>query len=435
MLTLLTESLWGDEGFSTLAVMRPFWQMLGVVMRDTAPPGFYVLGWLWGRVFGFSEAALRSLSLLLMMGAAVFAGLIVWQISKRRWPAVLTGLLAFFSPFSFSYAFEWRMYALLTFTIMGSIYFFMARKWRGYVLMTVLALYTHHLALFTVMGQGLAYLVFEFDWKKWKTGGKQLWPFWLVGLLYLPWVYPMYLQTIRVQGAGFWLRPPALKEVIDLMYRFITGGVAEEWRLAVVLLILVLVLGKQWQKIVKKWLEILLIVLMPVLLSWAVSYWVTPVFYDRYLLSVVLGMAVLIGLGVRRWVTAGLILLVIIYGWFSYQQLIQPKKRPFREFAAQVKQELRQGDSLINYNGRAHHLWETKYYGIPAPIWVPNGKLPLYVGTAQMKDEDVIKDLPGEAKRIGVITSEPVEQVELQEPWQRSGLIEIGELSLIWFER
>jgi hypothetical protein len=162
---------------------------------------------------------------------------------------------------------------------------------------------------------------------------------------------------------------------------------------------------------------------------------VTPVFYDRYLLSVVVGVAVLVGLGVRRWLVPGLVLLLVIYGYFSCQLLLQPKKRPFRRFAAQVKSELREGDYLLNFNGQAHHLWETKYYGIPAPIYVPEGKLPLWVGTAQMTEEDRVKDLPEEAKRLGVITSESVDQVRLEEDWQMTDLIEVGELKLIWFER
>ncbi len=91
MLTLLNESLWGDEGFSALAVMKPFKEMIGVVMRDTAPPGFYVIGYAWTRLFGSSEVALRSLSLLLILGAAVFAGLLVKEVTKNKWQGVLVG--------------------------------------------------------------------------------------------------------------------------------------------------------------------------------------------------------------------------------------------------------------------------------------------------------------------------------------------------------
>jgi len=435
MLTLWNESLWGDEGFSALAVMKPFGEMFGVVMRDTAPPGFYVIGWLWTRLGGSTEIGLRGLSLLLMLGAAMFAGLTVYHVSKKRWVAILTGLLAFLSPFTFPYAFEWRMYALLTFATLGSIYFFVARRWKWYVVVTTLALYTHHLALFTVAGQGLWFLLTEFDWKKWKSFIKQLWPFLLIGILYLPWVYPMYLQTIRVQGAGFWLRAPSLNEVKELLFRFMAGGVLEEWQLKVRLLVLLLILGKSWKKVRMKWLEVLVIVMAPVVFSYIVSHLLTPVFYDRYLLSVVMGIAVLIGLGMKRWMVPGLILLVGVYGFFSYQSFVHPKKRPFRDLAGYVKSQLKEGDYLLNYNGKAHHIWETKYYGIPAPIYVPEGELPLYVGTAQMTDKDTVRQVPEGVNRVGVVTSEPVEEVSLEKPWQRGEFREFGELKLVWFEK
>ncbi|MDP4030856.1 MAG: hypothetical protein Q8P47_01080 [Candidatus Beckwithbacteria bacterium] len=428
MLILLNESLWGDEGFSALAVMQNFWEMLGVVMRDTAPPGFYVVGWLWGRLFGFSEIALRSLTLLLMLGAAVFAGLIVYRINRDKVTAILTGMLAFFSPFSFPFAFEWRMYALLTFAIMGSVYFFIARKWKSYVVLTLIALYTHHFGLFTLAAEGLWFLLVERP----KHLIKGLWPFWLIVLGYSPWLYPMYLQTTRVQGAGFWLSAPSVNDLKAIMERFITGGVREAWLTLVKVLVAVLLAFKNWKKTAKVWLELTVVILVPVGLSFVVSHLVTPIFYDRYLLSVVLGMAVLWGLGLNRRLIPVLLILVLIYTYSSYRLLIEPKKKPFREFAWQVKQELRPGDQLVNYNGKAHHLWETKYYGIPAPIWTPGGPLPLWVGTAQMKPEDTIVDLPT-AERLGVITSDPSESVSLPDTWQLEQITEVDGLRVLWF--
>jgi len=139
--------------------------------------------------------------------------------------------------------------------------------------------------------------------------------------------------------------------------------------------------------------------------------------------------------GIKKKFNTYLALLVVICGYFSYQIFIQPKKRPFKQFASYVKSELKEGDYLINFNGKAHHLWETKYYGIPAPIYVPVGELPLYVGTAQMTDEDILKSIPEDVKRVGAVTSEPVEKVEIEEPWVVREYKEFGELKIIWFEK
>lgn len=434
METLLTESLWGDEGFSAMAVQRPFFEMIGVVMRDTAPPLFYIVGYIWGRLFGFSEVALRSLSLILIIGASAFAGLIVYRINKDKATGIAAGLLAFFSPFLFPFAFEWRMYALFAFTVMGSIYFFINREWKGYVLFTVAALYTHHYALFTVLGQALLYLVEVFERRNLIKTLKNFTPFFLVGALYLPWLYPFYLQLTRVKGAGFWLSAPSFEELAKFFYRFATGGVKESLRVWAALLVLVMLAGKEWKKAGRKWVELLIVFMAPVAIAFVVSHLFTPIFFDRYLFSVIIGMAVLFVIGIKKWAWPALVVLMVIYFMSSTALFTHPTKKPFRELAGYVKSVREPGDYLINYNGKAHHLWETQYYGIPAPIYTPEGPLPLYVGTAQMEEKDTIEELP-DVSRIGVVTSDPVENVKLPDSWKVSEKAEFGELKVLWFER
>ena len=433
METLLTESLWGDESFSAMAVKLPFGETMGVVMRDTAPPLFYFVGWIWGRVFGFSEVALRSSSLLLMIGAAVFAYAIVNRIGKDRFVAIGAGFLSFLSPFLVPFAFEFRMYALFAFLVVGSVYFFIARKWRSYVVFTVAALYSHHYALFTVFGQFVWFLVTEFHWKSWRTFPRQLWPFVLIGALYIPWLYPFYLQIARVKGAGFWLQAPGVWEILGTLGRFATGGVPAGFVLPTAFLVGGLLLGKDWKRIGKRWLELFVIFLMPVAVAVGISHVLTPIFYDRYLLSVAIGTVILTTLGIRGRFRAGLFMLLVLYGYVSFTLFTHPTKRPFRELAAYVHSEQLECDFFINYNGRAHHLWESKYYGISAPIYTPAGPLPLYVGTAQMTAEDTVAKLPEQALRLGVITSDPAETIVLPGGFRRAGIKEFGELKVVWF--
>lgn len=433
-MNLLTESLWGDEAFSALAIQKPFWEMIGVVMKDTAPPLFYILGHVWGRIFGFSEVSLRSLSCLLIIGVGFFSGKIIYEIGKNRLMAIVGGLAVFLSPFLFGFAFEWRMYALLAFLVTGSTYFFISRKWKGFVIFSTLSLYAHHFALFTLAGQGICFLLFEFKWKDLKKSVRKLWPFGLIGLLYLPWTYPMYLQTTRIQESGFWLGIPKIKEVVNLMFRFVTGGVAENQRLLVVVAVLILMIGKNWKKIGKRWIELLIIFLSPIVLSFLVSYVITPVFYDRYLLSVVAGMAILIFLGTGKYFRVVSILLMLFYAVVSFNLFNSPKKRPFREFANYIKQEVKEGDYLINYNGAAHHIWESKYYGVFGPIYTPDGPLPLYVGTAQMTEEDTIDELPEIEGRIGAISSVKIEEIWLDKYYLLDSK-SFDNLSISWWKR
>lgn len=437
MVTQWTESLWGDEGFSALAVKNSFGETMGIMMRDTSPPGFYVFGWLWGRMFGYSEMALRSMSLLLMLGAAVFAGFLVYQVGKSKINGLLAGLLAFGAPFLVPYAFEWRMYALLTFAVMGSIYFFVTKKWGWYVVLTLLMIYTHHFGLFTLAGEGVVFLM---DWFRRETlskkSWKDFWPFVIVVALYLPWLWPFYLQLKRVQGAGFWLQVPKPEEVKELLWRFLTGGVmGDVWQTGIKIAAGILLVTKNWRAVGKKWLGLAVIFLMPIGLAWGVSYLVTPIFYDRYLLSVVMGLMVLLALGTRKKMAWVMLAMVVVFFYQSGQRFIHPNKRPFREMAGQIKQELKPGDILVNYNGAAHHLWESKYYGLEAPIYSPGGPLPLYVGTAQMKEGDVIYELPVVKKdRLGVVSTEPVETLVLPN-YKMVENKQFGSLSFSWWRR
>ncbi len=431
-MTQLTESLWGDECFSALAVQRPFGEMIKVVMNDTAPPLFYILGAIWGRIFGFSEISLRFLSFLLMLGAAIFSGLIIYHLQKNKKLAILAGLLSFVVPFLEPFAFEWRMYALLTFTIMGSVYFFIKRSWVPYIIFTVAALYTHHFALFTLFSQGVWFLISDFDWRKPKTYLSQLKPFLMIGLLYLPWLYPMYRQTRMVQGGGFWLKAPTFEELGRLLYRFFTGGVEKKFSLPIAVIVTLLLVFKDWKKVGKSFCELLFIFLGPVFLSFVVSYLVTPVFYDRYLLATTVGIVTLIVLGVKKHFRVLLLPLVILYGVISFNQFTHPQKPPFRDLAKAVKVQMSSEDALINYNGKAHHLWESKYYGIPAPIYNPGGPLPFYVGTAQMTEEDTIEVLP-EVKRIGVI-SDFGEEINLPN-YHKISSEKFGSLEFSWWEK
>jgi len=432
-MNLWTESLWGDEAFSAMAVQKNLFEMLSVVMKDTAPPLFYLVGYGWGRLFGFSEVALRSLTLLLMVGTATFAGLIVHEIDRDKVKGFLAGALAFLSPFILPFAFEWRMYALLTFTVTASTYFFISKKWFWYVIFALAAMYTHHFAVFTVFAQGVWFMLTEFPYRKPKQWLGQLKPFLWIIFGYSFWLYPFYTQVQRVKGSGFWLSVPKINDLVDLLYRFATGGVAKRWQVMVAILAATILLLKEWKRVYGRWVGLLLIFSAPIFLSYFLSKIITPIFYDRYLLSAVVGSSVLLVVGVKKQFVWLVVILLAVYGYLSWNVFNSPRKRPFREFAAYVKTQVKTDDYLLNWNGRAHHIWETKYYGIPAPIYTPNGPLPLYVGTAQMIPNDTVDKLPSKP-RIGLIASEDPKEINLP-GYKMTFVKQFAELRFMWWSK
>src|SRR5436305_13199 len=63
--TLGAQSYWFDEAQAAHELHLSLWSMLSsMVGHETNPPLYFVLGWIWVRVFGAGEVGLRSLSAL-----------------------------------------------------------------------------------------------------------------------------------------------------------------------------------------------------------------------------------------------------------------------------------------------------------------------------------------------------------------------------------
>jgi len=59
----------------------------------------------------------------------------------------------------------------------------------------------------------------------------------------------------------------------------------------------------------------------------------------------------------------------------------------------------------------------------------------MYVGTAQMTEEDIVREVPDGVARLGVITSEPVEKVVIEEPWQVREVEEFETIRVMWMKK
>jgi len=414
----LTTSLWGDESFTAVAVQETFSRMLEIVAKDTAPPLYYIFLYIWTRIFGNSEIAIRSLSVLLYLGTIFFVYLIIKKISNKK-TAFLGILLTLSNPFLFPFAFEGRMYAILVFFVTASFYFFIAGSTTGYVLTASASLYSHHYAALAI--------IFQFLWKTAvelknslsknisliRVFLKIIKPYFLIFLLYLPWIYPLYKQITMVSG-GFWLGRPKLKDLPTLYRKYLVSGeYLFQWQKYLLVLPIIILIVKKWKKNLKKNLIFLGWALVPVLIAFIISQGKTSLFYDRYLIFIIPALCLLLATGIRKISIILILIYCLPFLYVNFDYFTHPTKRPFRPFSAYIKKEINDDDFLINYNGSAHHLWETKFYGIKAPIYNPGGDLPYYVGTAQMTEDDIVKQLP-DKKRIGVISSESPERIEIE---------------------
>ncbi|HEX3830905.1 MAG TPA: glycosyltransferase family 39 protein [Solirubrobacteraceae bacterium] len=111
--TLGEQSFWFDEATTWQIVAHGLGHVLHQVPQtESTPPLYYVLLWCWSRVFGLSEAGLRSLSAV--FGTATIV--VMWAIGRRvasERTGLVAALLTAANPFLVWYSQEARAYALL----------------------------------------------------------------------------------------------------------------------------------------------------------------------------------------------------------------------------------------------------------------------------------------------------------------------------------
>jgi mannosyltransferase len=111
--TLSSQSFWYDEAVTHGIVAHSLGHVLSTVPKtESTPPLYYVLVWLWSRVFGASEAGLRSFSAL----CGTLSIPVMWLLGKRlvsERVGLVAALLTAVSPILFWYSQEARSYSLL----------------------------------------------------------------------------------------------------------------------------------------------------------------------------------------------------------------------------------------------------------------------------------------------------------------------------------
>ncbi len=163
--TIAHQSYWVDEATTVHEVHLSLGAMLhSIRVNETTPPLYFLVAWLWAKVFGTGEVGLRSLSALLGVGLIP----VTWACTRElvtRWAAVLAATFAAVSPFLIWYSQEARAYALFA-LLCGLSFLFFARQRRGpsrrdlvlWTVVSALAVLTHFFAGFIVAPEALALL-------------------------------------------------------------------------------------------------------------------------------------------------------------------------------------------------------------------------------------------------------------------------------------
>ena len=166
--TLGLQSFGEFESYTVALVDLGLGEMLDTLPSfEGTPPLYYLVAWVWSRIAGDGEFALRSLSALFGIATVVVAYAAARTIASRRTALVAAAIVAL-SPIAVWYSQEARAYALVTLLVGGGLVFFL-RELRGtgssrtnlaaWSLLAALALATHYFAVLFVAPMGLWLLV------------------------------------------------------------------------------------------------------------------------------------------------------------------------------------------------------------------------------------------------------------------------------------
>ena len=162
------QGFWYDEGSTALLVKFTPGQMFGLIPHsESTPPLYYSVAWVWSRVFGDTEAGLRSLSAVAGVLVVPVAYFTAERLLRSRRAALITAALTACNPLLIWYSQEARAYALLVLLCaLATLAFAYARSSRdprllgAWALASVLALLTHYYAVVAIAPQA-AWLLYE----------------------------------------------------------------------------------------------------------------------------------------------------------------------------------------------------------------------------------------------------------------------------------
>ena len=154
----------GNHGFDldeavTWSLTRSLKDVIPLAITDCHPPLYWILQTVWTSLFGTSEAAFRSLSMVFSLLSFLLLGVCVRdaQSSNKTWAILAIALVFCLLPYDIHFSRYARNYTMLVFlcSLFSYLFFrlvvFDERRYFPYVaLVGILALYTNNIALMCI---------------------------------------------------------------------------------------------------------------------------------------------------------------------------------------------------------------------------------------------------------------------------------------------
>jgi len=228
--TMSQWTMWFDEAFSAYISRYSFADIFRYTSGDVHPPLYYWILKVWSLLFGTSDIAFRSLSMLFGALAITFGFLLVKRLFGRK-AAWISLLFLIISPMLIRYGQETRMYAMATAIAISATYVLVVAKgskkmlpWIIYGILLAAGLWTHYFIAVVWIAHWVWRAVVI--WQGRFRGRHYLHQFfsreWLIAhglaiVLFVPWVKFMIDQLLDIQGGWFWIPPVGVHTLPDYL--------------------------------------------------------------------------------------------------------------------------------------------------------------------------------------------------------------------------
>jgi 4-amino-4-deoxy-L-arabinose transferase-like glycosyltransferase len=350
----ISGQFWMDEAITTGIASHPLSAIPGILRHDGSPPLFYLLLHVWMSVFGSTESATHSLSLLfglLTIPAGMWAG---WSLFGRR-AGFMAAVLFAFSSWLTEYAQETRMYELMgllgLLATAALLHAFVFRRRRYLVLFAVcqaLMLYTHSWGIFFGVGSLIALIpvYLASDERRVIIRDAAL-AYGGAAVLYLPWLLNFLYQATHT--AAPWDHSPRLGAPVQIS-RDLLGGDRVTAALALVSIIGLAELFTRRYRRTRESTLLWTLIMIPaatLLLAWGSSQ-ITPAWVSRYFAPVLASFLLLAAWGCSRAKIAGVVAVVLSVAFLAHTASYAPQyKSDVRDISGEMTPQMQAGDLVI----------------------------------------------------------------------------------------
>lgn len=324
--TLAFQSIRLDEAQSIWVSTKSVSQILQLDAQDVLVPLYELLLHVWMQIFGSSVLAARSFSFIFFLATLPALYSLAKETNNKR-VAMITITLFSLSPFIMWYSSEARMYTLFAFvTTLNQLFFvrFISSAGRsskaGYVVTTILGLYTHYFFIFLLAAQ--------FFYLLWRTLAKPEYEVWvkddiqkpqsrskrllfihiflimIAGIFFIPWMV-YFIQLGVATNSQPLIPPPTSFNIFQAFVNFLFGFQSNSIQSVLVSLWPIFVLTfffiftKREEQAGESINYFAFATFLPVILIFLGSY-LRPIFLTRYLILVTPTLFILIS-----WIFSG----------------------------------------------------------------------------------------------------------------------------------